>query len=468
MSDNCVNILIVIADQLSRQAIGAYGSSLGVTPNIDRLAARGVRFDACYTPSPLCQPARAAFWTGRFPHETGIRSNGWKDSVPTLAADVPALGEMFSAAGYEAVHFGKTHDAGALRGFRIEPMAEQSVPAVEPWPVNADTFQDCDTTERVIEFLQTTRPAPFLAVADLNNPHNICQYVGEFAGPHADPPISTPLPDLPENFSVERFADLPLPVQFVCCSHNRQAQAAGWSEENFRHYLAAYAHYVSRVDAEIGRMLDALDASPAGRNTLVVLFSDHGDSMAGHGLVTKQVTLYDETTRVPLIFAGPGVGGTGGRSVEGLCSLLDLVPTLAGVGEVDAPAGLWGRSLLPWIRAERESSPHEYVVSEWFTEWGITVEPGRMLRSARWKYIRYIEADGEELYDLMADPGERSSLSKDPAFRDVIETHRRLLSEHLSATSDSFNALSLKADPRWRSHELGYHVHRGPAAPMVA
>jgi len=101
MSDNCVNILIVIADRLSRQAIGAYGSSLGVTPNIDRLAARGARFDACYTPSPLCQPARAAFWMGRFPHETGIRSNGWKDSVPTLAADVPTLGEIFSAAGYD-------------------------------------------------------------------------------------------------------------------------------------------------------------------------------------------------------------------------------------------------------------------------------------------------------------------------------------------------------------------------------
>jgi len=462
------NILIIVADQLSQKAVGAYGNSHGATPNIDRIAADGVRFTECYTPCPLCQPARAAFWTGRFPHETGVLSNGWMDPVPPIPAGMPTLGDVFTAAGYEAVHFGKTHDAGSLRGFRIEPQHEQSVEPVGPWPVGADTFRDRDTTQRVIEYLSHQHDRPFLAVADLNNPHDICQYVGAFAGAHSDPPIPAVLPPLPENFRVKNFGELPLPVQYICCSHNRQAQAAGWTEENFRHYLAAYHHYVSRVDAEIGRILDALRATAAGSGTLVVIMADHGDGMAARQLVTKQVSFYDETMRVPLIVAGPGVDAAAGRSVDGLCSLLDLLPTLAEAAGIEAPEGLWGRSLWPWLRGLRHDAPHGQVVGEWFTEWGITVEPGRMLRTPGWKYTRYREANGEELYDLNADPGETRSLVADPAFRKTLLEHRSRLDEHLAATNDPFLSLSHKVEARCRSHPPGYQHHIGPSAPMAA
>ena len=462
------NLLVITADQLSQPAVGAYSGRSGCTPNIDRLAARGARFTECYTPCPLCQPARAAFWTGRFPHETGVLSNGWQDPVPPVPASLPTLGELFGAAGYETVHFGKTHDAGGLRGSRIEPAHERIVAPVGPWPVNADTFQDRDTTARVVEYLREPPSAPFLAVADLNNPHNICQYVGAYAGPHTDPPIPTPLPELPANFRVANFAELPRPVQYICCTHNRQAQAAGWTETNYRHYLAAYYHYVSRVDTEIGHILNALWATPAGRHTVVVFFADHGDSLAGRQLVTKQVSFYDETTRVPLIVTGPGVTGRGGRSIPGLCSLLDLLPTLTAVAGIEAPAGVWGQSLWPWLQGQRTDAPHESVVSEWFTEWGITVEPGRMLRTPGGKYTRYCEGNGEELYDLTTDPGETRSLVTTPAYRTALTEHRRRLDEHLAATADPFATLAPKVDPRWRSHPPGYHCHHGPAAPMEA
>lgn len=444
------HILFILADQLSHAAVGVRGT----TPNIDRLAARGVRFTSCYTPCPLCQPARAAFWTGRFPHETGVRSNGWKDPVRPVSETVPTLGAAFAAAGYDTVHFGKAHDAGSLRGFRIEPERDGLVDPVGPWPVNHDTLRDRDTTERVIAYLRHARE-PFLAVADLNNPHNICQYVGAFAGPHDNPPIPAELPPLPSNFRAANFAALPKPVQYICCSHNRQAQAAGWTETNFRHYLAAYDHYVSRVDAEIGRILNA---APAG--TLVVFFSDHGDSMAGRGLVTKQVSFYDETTRVPLIVSGPGIAP---RTDDGLCSLLDLLPTLLDVAGLPAPPGLWGRSLWPWVLGARADAPHEYVVSEWFTEWGFTVEPGRMLRTPGWKYMRYREEDGEELYDLASDPGETCSRLDHPQ----RAVHRELLDRHLAATADPFMALQPCVDARWRSHPPGYQHHQGPAAPSI-
>lgn len=466
--NNCPNLLLILVDQMSAKAMGAYGSVAGVTPTLDTLASRGVRFADAYTPCPLCMPARAAFWTGRFPHETGILSNGRKHPVPPLPPSVPTLGALFAQAGWETFHAGKQHDAGSLRGFHCVPTQSAEVPAEGPWPVNADTFQDRFTTERVIEFLRAAHTERFLAVADLNNPHNICQFVGTYAGPHTDPPLpaGVSLPPLPDNFRVTNFAALPRPVQFICCSHNRQAQAAGWNEANFRHYLAAYCHYCRRVDNEIGRILEALAAGPAASNTLVVFFADHGDAMAARGLVTKQVSFYDETTQVPLVLAGPGVAGTG-RRVTGLVSLLDLVPTLCDVAGIAPPPNLWGRSLVPALRGEPGWAPHPYVAAEWHTEWGFTIEPGRMLRTPQYKYTRYLEGAGEELYDMTRDRGETQSLVRDPASLQALSEHRQRLDQHLQTTADPFLALAWQAAPRWRSHALGYQEHDGPAAPMV-
>ena len=155
-----------------------------------------------------------------------------------------------------------------------------------------------------------------------------------------------------------------------------------------------------------------------------------------------------------------------------LVSNLDLFPTLCAYAGLEAPAGLWGQSLLPWLEGTRSDSPHPYVASEWHTEWGFTISPGRMVRTPRYKYVRYLEgADHglcEELYDMEADPGETRTLIDDPDSAAALEAHRTLLQQHLEATDDNFEALSWEADPRWRSHELGYPNHRGPAAPMLA
>jgi choline-sulfatase len=256
-------------------------------------------------------------------------------------------------------------------------------------------------------------------------------------------------------------------VQYICCSHNRLAQAAPWNETNYRHYLAAYYHYVHRVDAEIGLILDALEARPDAEDTLIVFMADHGDGMAVHRMVTKQVSMYDSTTRIPLAFAGPGVRGRDRTDARALASNLDVLPTLCDYAGLDAPAGLWGQSLLPWLQGKRDDSPHPYVVSEWHTEWGFTISPGRMVRTPRFKYTRYLEDAGEELYDMLADPGETRTLIDDPAYGAVLEQHRALLDEHTKTTGDNFFRLMWLADRRWRSHTPGYEHHLGPAAPMV-
>jgi len=462
------NILIIISDQLSWKALPAYGDRYARTPNIDRIAKRGVRFSQCYTSCPLCQPVRASFWTGKWPHETGVLSNGRIGVIPPVPEDLPTLGELFARAGYETVHFGKTHDAGSLRDFLIEPVEELPVEGTKAWPVSYDTLRDRHTTTKAVEYLNNAGNGPFLAVADLQNPHNICRWIGENMGVHEDVPVPVPLPPLPDNFRDTDLEKRPLPVQYICCSHRRMSQAAQWNELNYRHYLAAYYHYMSRMDAEAGLILDALEARKDADNTLVVFMADHGDGIAAHGMVTKQVSMYEETTRVPLMFAGPGVQSEDKVLDEQLVSLMDLLPTLCDYAGVDAPPDLWGRSLMPWLQGEEDGGPHEYVASEWHTEWSFTTSPGRMVRTADHKYVRYLEGDGEEFYDLRNDPGETRTLIDDPEYAAGLEEHRKLLRKHVQDTSDPFFSLAVDVDPRWRSHEPGYHNHRGPSAPDVA
>lgn len=460
------NILIIMADQLAWKALPAYGDSFLATPHIDRIAQRGVRFDRCYTSCPLCQPARPSLWTGRFPHETGVLSNGRNFPVEPVSATIPTLGELFTAAGYRTAHFGKQHDMGGLRGFsHIEPQKEAEVEPEHPaWPVNYDTRRDRYTRLRTVEWLRDT-PAdqPFLLVADLQNPHDICSWIGANQGEHTDIAPPGGLPPLPANFETGDLAQRPLPIRYICCSHNRMSQAAAWTEENYRHYLAAYYHFCRRLDEEVGHILDALETRADAADTLVLFLSDHGDSMTSHRLVTKQVSFYEETTRVPFLVAGPGLA-PGSRSA--LVSHLDLLPTLCDLTGIEPPAGLWGRSLRPLLEAGKDES-HPYVVSEWHTEWGFTISPGRMVRSERYKYTRYIEDGGEELFDLQTDPGETRTLVHDPGHQEILAEHRAILEHHLAETADPFLSLAWKADPRWRSHPVGYPYHRGPAAPMV-
>jgi choline-sulfatase len=223
---------------------------------------------------------------------------------------------------------------------------------------------------------------------------------------------------------------------------------------------------MTQADEEIGRIMDALQSRHDADDTLVVFLADHGDSMCGRWMATKHASFYDETARIPFSFTGPGVEGAD-RVVPGPVSQLDLLPTLCHYAGLKVPEQRHGRSLMPWLRGERADLPHAFVVSQWHTEWGFTIEPGRMIRSERYKYTRYLEGDGEELFDMEADPGETRTLIDSPEHADVLAVHRALLDQHIQETADPFFTMEWKADARWRSHEPGYRCHRGPAAPMV-
>lgn len=468
---NRPNILIVISDHLSPRVVGAYGEDPCRTPAMDRVAAEGVAFARAYTNCPICQPSRASFWTSRYPHETQVRSNGRAHENGPLPEDIVTLGDVFSGAGYEAIHFGKTHDFGTLRGFQVVdkgalPLTEAPDPA---WQANNETEIDNDTTAKTVSWLQErSDDKPFIAVADLQNPHNICAWIGDHtseAGPVENTmPGDAALPELPPNFETEDMAKRPRAIQYLCCSHRRLRQAAKWTPENFRHYYAAYRHYTEVVDAHMGQILETLAAQGYKDNTLVLIMADHGDMMGSHRMVTKQVCFYEEVTRIPFIWSGPGVARRGAVDRESLVSLIDLVPTLCDYAGLESPTRSRGRSLLPLLTDERaEGAP--YVASEWHTEWGFTVSPGRMIRSPRYKYTRYLENDDEELYDLENDPYETRTLLDDPDHAEALAEHRRLLQEHVERTGDDFFDLEWQADERWRRHPLGFENHEGPSAP---
>lgn len=467
------NILLVISDHLSPRVIGAYNEDPCRTPAMDRVAAEGFSFGMAYTNCPICQPSRASFWTGCYPHETNVRSNGRAHENGPLPEHLTTLGEQFSNAGYEAVHFGKEHDFGTLRGFkRVEkgsiPLVEEAHPA---WKANQETEIDNDTTAKVTDWLrERSSETPFIAVADLQNPHNICSWIGDHScegGPvqNVMPPDGQ-LPELPPNFETEDMGQRPRAIQYLCCSHRRQRQAAKWNADNFKHYYAAYRHYTEVVDGHINQILETLEEQGYKEDTLLVIMADHGDMMASHRMVTKQVCFYEEVTRVPFICAGPGVAPKGVVDRDSLVSLIDLLPTLCDYAGIQSPNQCRGRSILPLLN-NQDFEQNSYIASEWHTEWGFTVSPGRMIRSKRFKYTRYLEENAEELYDLENDPYETRTLVHDPEYAAVLQEHRNLLDQHIRNTDDDFWQLEWVADPQWRSHTPGFENHEGPSAPQA-
>lgn len=454
------NILLLTADQLSQRAVGFYGAPLRHTRNLDALANHGVAFANAYTPCPLGMPARAAMWTGQLPHRTGILVNGKSQRIP---ADMPTLGDTFSQAGYRCVHIGKTHDCGSLRGFEVLTTTGIPVEETPPWTNDGDTQEDRATTAQAIAFLDQPDDRPFVLAVEWNNPHDVCLWVGDHQGTHADTPVPGVLPPLPDNFEDADRLTRPLAVRHNCCGNLRVAQTLAWTPENFRHYLAAYYHYVDMLDAELGRVLDALKRRPDAANTIVVFTADHGDGMASHRMVATGAHFYEETTRVPFILAGAGITTQRSPTRGPLVSLIDLYPTLCACANLPIPEGLAGRSLLPWLRGRGPRDERTHVVSHWAGH-APAVSPARMLRTHRHKYTHFREDGVEELYDLAADPGERLNLAPDPAAAETLEEHRALLRAHCTAVADGFYEEPIAIAPGGHAHAEG----ACPVHPVVA
>lgn len=434
------HILFVFTDQQSALALAGAGQPGLRTPNLDRLAARGVRFTRAYCASPVCGPSRACLATGRPPHDTGVRWNG-----QSLAAGLTTFGEHLRAVGYRTAWSGKWHVPKSY------PTGPEEIPGFENltldanhpllqrdigygWPgygLGANT--DGPFVDQAIRFLQQPHDRPFLLAVSLHNPHDICWWVRKpqrLPGPDE-------LPRLPANFAIPEDEPEFLRRGRLRDHYGEEIRyTTGWSETDWQTYLHAYQRMTEQVDAEVGRLLDALEQQGLTERTMIVFTSDHGEGMAAHQWVAK-LSFYDEVVRVPFIVAGPGVVGAGRVDSTSLISGLDIFPTLCDLGGAHVPPGP-GRSLRPLL-AGPDAWSRDYVVSE---VWPDDKDPGlegRMVVTRDFKYCAYSVGPGaESLHDLRHDPGEMHNLAEQPAYRAIRDEHRNLLQRWTRETGDSF------------------------------
>ncbi len=446
------NILFVFSDQHRADALGCAGHPMVQTPNLDRLAAGGVRFRHAFAAAPICHPGRSAMLTGRHVH----RCCDLTTPKQLVDLSLPNMGTIFRQAGYATAAFGKMHveveddehdlgfDERALRIYT--PMKNDYqhtiglekfwqycsyLPRYKPHPdaqprhsynltnepiqLEDELILDHMTADRAIEFLKVAGAScsgsentgatgagssghtPFFLYVGLEKPHN------EMYAPKRFHDLYDPARmELPENRHFDR-SRLPDAVY----DNPEFPIADGLSDDQMRHATAAYYANISYMDEQAGRVLDALDELGLADNTIVVYSTDHGEHLFNHQMVHKQC-FFEEAVRVPLILRLPGMAGAGTARNQ-FASLLDLLPTFCDACGIAPPGGLDGTSLLPTIAGN--APLRDAVFSEYYSA-GI---PERMIRTERWKYV-HSHGDLHQLYDLENDPHENMNLIDDPAY----------------------------------------------------
>ena len=393
------NIIFVSTDQHSLEALSAHGCKHVRTPNIDRLIRGGVSFQQSYTTDPVCSPARSSWFTGRMPSETGVIRNG----LP-IRQGMPTMGQLLRDSGYQTYYCGKWH---------VPNSYSSSIPGFDVLPAGITGqghFGDTAVSQTCQALLEEQRAAePFLLVASILQPHDICAWIADNA--------RFPIQELPFGLKESDLPDLPANLRSRP-DEPKGGNRPNWSDLQWRYYLWAYDRHVEMADAEIGRILDALESSPHARNTIVIFTSDHGESQGEHGLTMKN-NLYEGATKVPLVVWGPDHVRRGARDEEHLVSGADIMPTICDYAGVAVPAKLIGRSLRPLVE-NRQTSWRDHLAAE-------ATITGRMLRTPRYKYVTYKDHPVEQLFDLKADPGETRNLAADNQLAAVLDDHRKLL-----------------------------------------
>jgi len=268
--------------------------------------------------------------------------------------------------------------------------------------------------------LNRSKRKPFFLVASFMQPHDICEWLRlnmENPGELRYPQLAGELPELPDNFQFDKNE----PEAIKRRRLGNEPSKGNWDKEQWRYYLWSYYRNIEYADAEIGRVLQALEDFGHAKDTLVVLTSDHGEGTAHHQMVRKS-SFYDEAARVPLLFSWPGHIIENKTHAVHLVSGLDITPTLCDYAGIEPPANMRGRSLRAVLEADA-SSHRDFIVSE------VTSNTGRMVRTRRYKYITYKSDTVEQLFDMKDDPGETKNLAASSLHASILAEHRGLLKD---------------------------------------
>ncbi len=450
------NLLFIISDDLTSTALGCYGNAVCKTPNIDRLAARGMRFTRAYCQGTYCGPSRASFLSGYYPHATGVQGYispreaiGDRATWPQhfknagyYAARVSKIFHMGVPGGIEEGGDGRDHDGGngaddALSwterfnspgpewkapgaGETLEKNPDGSKPVMggNTFVIVAaegddDAHSDGKTAAKACELIAQHQDQPFFLAVGFVRPH--VPFVAPKKYFDLYPWEQMTLPEkVPGDWD-----DIPKPGINYKTSVNMQMD-----EVRQKKALAGYYAAVTYMDAQVGRVLDALDASGQADNTLIIFTSDHGYHLGEHDFWAK-VSLHDESARVPLIISVPGKKP--GVS-DSLVELLDLYPTTAKLCGLEVPARLQGKDISP-ILDDPQARLHDTVFSV------ANSSKGLMLRDERWVFIQYGEDAGRgiELYDMQTDPRQFTNLAQSLDHVSRVEEWKEKITAKLAA-----------------------------------
>jgi uncharacterized sulfatase len=425
-----LNVLFIAVDDLNN-SLGCYGHPVVQSPNIDKLAARGMRFDRAYCQYPLCNPSRTSLLSGRRPDTTQITDN----TTPprTHLGDVVFLPEHFQKNGYYTARVGKIahgrfedavkwdYSGGPAR--KDKDKGEQEVVQQEgglklTWTAtnNKDEDEpDGRTARQIAKLLEQHQDQPFFLAAGFHKPH--LPFVAPKKYFDLYPPEKITLPKEPP----EHLKDIP-PI-----ARTHTAGDEKMTDLEKKQAIAAYYACTSFIDAQVSVLMEAMDRLKLWDNTIVVLWGDHGWHLSEHGGMWRKMSLFEESARVPLIVVTPGKKAN--VSSPRLVEFVDLYPTLCELCGLSTPKGMEGLSFVPLL-----DDPNRPWKKAAYT----TVRRGKVLghtvRTERYRYIEWGDEKTAQLYDHDKDPHEYVNLINDPKHAEVVAALRKLLKDGWKST----------------------------------
>jgi arylsulfatase A-like enzyme len=425
------NIILVMVDDLNDWVGAMNGHPQARTPNIDRLAQSGTLFSNAHAQAPVCGPSRTSLMTGLLPSTTGVYGHIEDDDIRGASSalkEIVFLPEFLRQAGYHTMGIGKLFHKGAPKDTFDEfggrhagfgPKPEQAFHWDQPgtstdwgvFPESDDDMPDTKSAQWAAERLGRDYENPFFLSVGFLRPHVPWYVPQHWFDIH--PKEKLWLPPFLEN----DWDDLPKKAQEITNLPNMPDMSWVRDNDQWKNIVQAYLASISFVDHCVGIVLSALEKSTYKDNTVIIFCSDHGYHLGEKGLFQK-FTLWQRSTRVPLIMSGKGIPSS--RTIDAPVGLIDIYPTLAGIASSESPRGSQGRSLLPLLHPEAKI-PERPVLS--------TYGPGNhSVRTRDYTLIRY--ADGSsELYDRRLDPNEWKNLATDSKYQNVVKQ----LEKHLPA-----------------------------------
>tara|TARA_B100001057_G_scaffold239614_1_gene239848 strand:- start:204 stop:1766 length:1563 start_codon:yes stop_codon:yes gene_type:complete len=468
-SEEKLNVLFIIADDLNCD-LGAYGNLVVKTPNIDRLAERGVLFENAHSQYPWCGPSRASFMTGMYTNQTKIIRNNMnlRNSVP----DVITLGQRFRQQGYQSVRIGKIfhydnpsaigtsgnddiyswdqtvnpYGRDKIEEYKINTLIPRKYGGTLSWLAaegNDEEQTDGIAASEAIKKLNdfASRDAPFFLAVGFFRPHTPFVAPKKYFDLYDRQKIE--IPEMP----VDYLATLPEPA---AKSIRAKKDQLNLEKERAQEIKEAYYATISFVDAQVGRILDQLKANGQDKNTVIVFTSDHGYHLGEHGHWQKN-TLFENATRIPLIISIPNYENKGVKCMSPV-ELIDLYPTLMDLTEIKTPSHVVGKSLKPLMKNVNTS-----VRASALTRW----RKGYSIKTKRYRLTKW-GGNGElgyELYDHKNDKNELINLANNQDYNEVMNSLKLEIEKRIVEASIKPEGLGRqfeKAKPMYKAKNITF------------